>query len=106
MLLLLRWVTICCLSQPGILAVRLYWWLGLVGGCGDFGISVDEGEDVVGDGEVVGLCLLGDVVFDVWGEFEGEGGGLGCLFGGSAAHGWEFSGYGLCLMSTVGMVLV
>lgn len=82
-------------------AVRLYWWLGFVGGCGDFGISVDEGDDVVGDGEVVGLCLLGDVVFDVGWEFDGEGGGLGCLFGGSSAHGGEFSGWGCGLCQRV-----
>ena len=36
---------------------------------GDFGIAVDEGEDVVGDGEVVGVCLVDDVVFGVGWEF-------------------------------------
>jgi len=87
---------------------RLIWVSGLVR-WGDFGISVDEGDEVVGDGEVVGLCLLGDVVFDVGGECECEGGGSGGVFGGSAFHGWEcirgFLYCGLCLVVGCAMVL-
>ena len=59
---------------------------GLRLGFGDFGISVDEGEDVVGDGEVVGVCCVDDVVFDVGFEFECEGGWFVGVFGGSSAH--------------------
>lgn len=62
-------------------------------GLGDFGISVDEGDEVVGDGEVVGGCLLGYVVFDVGWEFEGECGGAGGVFWGSSSHGVEFTDF-------------
>ena len=65
---------------------RLTFW-------GDFGISLDDGEDVVGDGHVVAVGDLDDVVFDVGGDFEGEGaGGTLGLFGGSSwFHGVECS---------------
>jgi hypothetical protein len=53
--------------------------------------------------------LLGDVVFDVGGEFECEGGGSGGVFWGSAFHGWEcirgFLYCGLCLVVGAAMVL-
>lgn len=60
---------------------------------GDFGIALDEGEDVVGDCHVVAVGDLDDVVFDVAGDFECEGaGGAGGLFGWSSwFHGCEFS---------------
>ena len=67
--------------------------------CGGLGtaVSADEGEEVVGDGEVGGFCGVDEIVFFVGGDAEGEGGGCGCFFGGGVRvlrSCFECSGFG------------
>lgn len=54
------------------------------------------------------MCLLGDVVFDVGWDFECEGCGAGCLFGGSSSHVGEFTDFFLLsgLSTVVGVCSV